>query len=271
MHLSICSGITCHFHRNRQFPVAAFGNFYFLPADEFTKAFKEISFEKRFHHLVRKQVTITNTFLQVVPMVVVVGPATAHNAVHMRMKRELLPPGMQHGCYGRRCTEPFGIVTQHKQAARSAVEEQFEQYPAVAHHQSIQLVGQGKDHMKILHRQQFIHPGFLPFILLLPVARRAVAVAATVVAVMHMPTLRIITSKMMITQCGSAAVGQICKHLMRKRINVFIPCRSPDDLLNSQAWFQTSGICLGMLAIWLSFLKSSSNGLTIRFRLEVCR
>ncbi len=253
------------------FPVAAFRNLYFSISNQFIKTFQEIAFVKRFHHLVRKQVAITDTFLKVVPTVVVVGSATAHYAVNMRMERKLLSPGMQHGCYGGSSPQPLGIVAQGKQAARSAAEEQLKQSLPVAHHQYIQLVGQGKHHMKILHRQQFIHPCFLPFILLLPVARRAMAVTATVVAVMNMPAPGIITLKMMITQCSSAAVGQICKHLVRKRINVFSPCRLPDDLLNRMAWFQSSRVDFGILAIWSSSLKSSSNGLTIRFRLDVCR
>jgi uncharacterized membrane protein len=67
--------------------------------------------------------------------------------------------------------------------------------------------------MKIFYRQQFISPGFDPFILLLPVAHRTMTIAATVVMIMNMSALRVIALILMISHGSGAALSNFCKYL----------------------------------------------------------
>jgi len=130
---------------------------------------------------------------------------------------------------------------------------------------------QSKNRVKIFYRQEFISPGIHPLFLFLPVARRTMTVAATMVLVVHFLAVGIVTSVMMITQSSGSAIGELRKHLLAKCIAKCIRLCLPEDLLNGMHGYQIILLSLGIFAIWSFSLKSSSRGLTIRFRLVVCR
>jgi hypothetical protein len=59
----------------------------------------------------------------------------------------------------------------------------------MAHHQAVQLMGQGKYYMIIFYRKQFLHAGFYPLLLFYGSAVGAMPVSATVVLVFYMAAL----------------------------------------------------------------------------------
>ena len=130
---------------------------------------------------------------------------------------------------------------------------------------------QSKNRVKIFYRQEFISPGIHPLFLFLPVARRAMPVTAAMVLVVNFPAVGIIALVMMITQSGSPAPCELQKDFLAECIAICIRLSLPEDVLNGKHGYQIILLSLGMLVIWSSSLKSSSSGLTIRFRLEVCR
>jgi hypothetical protein len=72
--------------------------------------------------------------------------------------------------------------------------------------------------MIIFHRKQLVGTGFHPFLLLLPVALRTMAVAAGVILIMHMGAIRVIALIIMITHNGSAAIAQLREYARCKSV-----------------------------------------------------
>jgi hypothetical protein len=85
----------------------------------------------------------------------------------------------------------------------AAVLQKLEEHCTVDHHHCVKLVGQSKNNMKILYRQQFTHAFFYPFLLLQTTALRTMAVAATVIAVLPGVATIFVTAIKYVVAAGS--------------------------------------------------------------------
>ena len=77
-----------------------------------------------------------------------------NNAVDMRMKAEILTPGMQNGCMRNRRAEIFLIFSQFLQSLRYAPEQQIVAIPLVAVDKRIQFLRDSKHNVKIANFQK---------------------------------------------------------------------------------------------------------------------
>ena len=75
--------------------------------------------------------------------------AAAHNAVHMRMERKLLSPGVENRSESDFGAKILRIFTQRKQGVRRSLEEELEDTRPMAHSQSGELMRQGKHYVVV--------------------------------------------------------------------------------------------------------------------------
>ena len=78
----------------------------------------------------------------------------------------------------------------------------------MTHDKGVQFMGQGKDHMIILYRQQFAPSGLQPLFLFQSAAIGTMPVAATMILILPAITVLLITAVEMIAQDRSAADTQ---------------------------------------------------------------
>ena len=146
-----------------------------------------------------------------------------------------------------------------------------EQFYSVPHHQCVQFVWQGEHHMEIFHREQLVHTRFHPLLLLLPVTGRAMTVTASVILIMHVMACGIIALKPVIAHSRCPAIAQLCQYTARVGVRMGFNTALLQHLLQGMSRFQSRAWVLGILAISLTGLYSSSSGLTSRFRFELCK
>jgi hypothetical protein len=91
--------------------------------------------------------------------------------------------------------DPFEL----QQCIGRRLKQEVEHHLSVAHYNGIELMGQGENHMIILHRKQLPGTRFNPFFFFGAATMGTVPVATTVIAVLHSATRSICTSVGMIT------------------------------------------------------------------------
>src|SRR4030095_5116727 len=91
------------------------------------------------HRFYRKQKTIYVLFSGL-PCVTFCNASTTYNTMYMRMKTQLLSPGVQHTDNTRRRTQIFRRVGEAQKRLSRCIKEQLEQQLAVTQHHASQLM-----------------------------------------------------------------------------------------------------------------------------------
>jgi hypothetical protein len=115
-------------------------------------------------------------------------PSTRHNTMKVRVKREILAPGMQHSNHSRLSSQVSGILGKALHHRPGSTEEQAINLSRRIQAEGVDLLWQSEHHVKIWHRQKLTFPCLYPCLSLLTLALRAVPVPATVVAYRQIAT-----------------------------------------------------------------------------------
>ena len=146
-----------------------------------TEVLHEVSPENFFHRLHGvKELGITSFWE--LPSAILAQAATGHNAVDMRVQRQVLPPCMKHYCGGSARAQPLWAVAKAIQGMPARFEQQAVHETGVVHTQAIKFMRQGEYDMKIRNRQELLLLLYGPHLLVKPLALGAMAVAAAIIA-----------------------------------------------------------------------------------------
>jgi hypothetical protein len=102
--------------------------------------------------------------------------------MHMRMKAQLLPPGVKDCGHSRLCAEEFFIFGKGFDGLPSGPKKQAVHHAGVLQTNLIQVMRQGKNEMKIGHIEQFFLLPCYPFFSFECATGRAVPIAAGIIA-----------------------------------------------------------------------------------------
>jgi len=83
-------------------------------------------------------------------------PASGHNAMNMRMRLEILAPGMQNTEEPNVGAQVFGVNRHLQQRRRTGFEEEFEENVLVLPHERDQGVRNGENQVVVVNRQQLL-------------------------------------------------------------------------------------------------------------------
>ncbi len=112
------------------------------------------------------------------PATVIEGQATGRNdAVDVRVKQQLLIPGVQHAEESNLRAEVFGIARHREQSLRGRAKQQIIDFTFVSQGERRKLVGQRENDMRVAGRQQFAAARGKPAIARIGLALGAVPVA----------------------------------------------------------------------------------------------
>lgn len=137
-------------------------------------------------------------------------PTAGHNAVQVGMEREVLAPCMENGDHGRLRAEMLMVAGKSLHSLPGDPEEQAIDHPGMTHGQGIELMRQGKNHMKIGNREEFFLPGCDPLLPLCALTLGTMAIPAAVIADTYMTAAG--TGIEMSPQCSGSALGQCLEH-----------------------------------------------------------
>ncbi len=167
-------------------------------------------------------------------------PATRHNAMHMGVVLEVLPPGVEDGQEADLSPEVSGIGGDVQQGLRGGPEQQVVDNPRVLQGERAESRRQGENDVEILHRKQLGGAGLDPPRRLGGLALGAVAVAARVIR--DLPVSAPVARLDMPAQGRRAAAGQVDQGTALLR-GEGIPVRleegvamSPDDVGDLDPW-----------------------------------
>lgn len=146
---------------------------------------------------------------------VVRQPTTGHNAVQVRVQRQVLSPGVQYGDHAGLSSEPLGLPGQLAKCFPGGAEQQVIQLRLIVHHHGVQAIGQSKNQMEISYRQEFLRAVFNPALLSRPLAFGTVPVATGIVR--HYPVAAGRAGVHMAAQCRRATVhDSLCRFVLLK-------------------------------------------------------
>ena len=110
-----------------------------------------------------------------------VETAGGNDAVEMRMRSEVLSPGVQNAEEADLGSEVLGVGRNFKHGLSAGAEKQIVEQPWVALTERVQLVGQGKDDVEVGHDEQILFAPCEPALASLSLALGTVAVATGVI------------------------------------------------------------------------------------------
>tara|TARA_R110001583_G_scaffold9203_1_gene43575 strand:+ start:174190 stop:174804 length:615 start_codon:yes stop_codon:yes gene_type:complete len=130
------------------------------------------------------------------------------DAVQMWMQTQVLAPGMQNGDHARCCPHKLRVFTKIPDHRPGRSEKQAVKLLRFVQAQLVQRIGHGEDHMEIGHVQQFFLSRPDPRFPLVPLALRAVSVAATIVTKVQSATGWIVAAVDMAAKGRGTAFAQ---------------------------------------------------------------
>jgi hypothetical protein len=128
---------------------------------------------------------------------------TRHYTVQMRVKAQVLPPGMQHGYHAHLYTL---LPAKLMDGLPCGTEQSIIHLFGLVQSKGVQLTGQREHYMIVGAGQQFLLPLLYPLFPLVPLAFRAMPVTAAIVADMYYAAL--CTCVHMTAQCRCTALLQ---------------------------------------------------------------
>lgn len=146
---------------------------------------------------------ILGASLQMMPHTILIHTATSYDAVDVRMVEEVGAPCMKYARHSP--LQPMALI-ELPQGVPCGTEHAGVEQLLMRHGYWMQAVGNGEDHMEVLHaRHHLFFAHLYPYLTLLVLALGAMTVSAAVVADMDVATLG--ADLHMTTQCSCAADG----------------------------------------------------------------